>query len=216
MKNRLNKVRKTLSRLSLTCSIRFILLLSKLMPYRLGVYAGGILGFIAYYIFPRERNRAIAHLTLAFGEKGRPWIRRTAHRSFIHLGKSLLEVMLISPCRLAQVVDIQGEENLRTALSLKKGVVYVTGRILDATPATLLRFSVRSTQREMQPVSGKAEDDITQTYALAESGGRTTLSIAHGDFRNLAKGEEIYPAVMAGWDTLLARFKALAEGIQAT
>ena len=129
MKKRLNKVRKTLSRLSLTCSIRFILLLSKLMPYRLGVYAGGILGFMAYYIFPRERNRALAHLTLAFGEKGRPWIRRTAHRSFIHLGKSLLEVMLISPCRLAQVVDIQGEENLRTALSLKKGVIYVTGHI---------------------------------------------------------------------------------------
>jgi len=91
------------------------------------------------------------------------------------------------------------------------GVVYVTGRIVDSQPATLLRFSVRSTQREMQPVSGRAEDDITQTYALAEQGGRTTLSIAHGDFQNLAKGEEIYQAVVAGWDTLLARFKQLAE-----
>jgi uncharacterized protein YndB with AHSA1/START domain len=91
------------------------------------------------------------------------------------------------------------------------GVVYVTGRILDSQPSKLLRFSVRSTQREMQPISGRAEDDITQTYALAEHGGRTTLAIAHGDFRNLAKGEEIYAAVEAGWDTLLARLKALAE-----
>ncbi|MBI3491899.1 MAG: SRPBCC domain-containing protein [Acidobacteria bacterium] len=91
------------------------------------------------------------------------------------------------------------------------GVVYVNGRVLASEPAKLLRFSVRSTQREMQPLSGKAEDDITQTYALAEHGGHTTLSIAHGDFRNLAKGEEIYPAVMAGWDQLLAKFKALAE-----
>lgn len=129
MKNRLHKARKTLSRLSLTWSIRSILLVSKLMPYRLGVSAGGILGFIAYYILPRERNRAIAHLTMAFGKKGRPWIQRTAQRSFIHLGKSLLEVMLISPRRLAQVVDVQGEENLRVALSLNKGVVYVTGHI---------------------------------------------------------------------------------------
>jgi uncharacterized protein YndB with AHSA1/START domain len=91
------------------------------------------------------------------------------------------------------------------------GVVYVTGRVLASELATLLRFTVRSTQREMQPLSGRPEDDITQTYALAERGGRTTLSIAHGDFRHLAKGEEIYPAVMAGWDQLLARFKMLAE-----
>ncbi len=91
------------------------------------------------------------------------------------------------------------------------GVVYVNGRVLASEPSKLLRFSVRSTQREMQPVSGRAEDDITQTYALAEHGGRTTLSIAHGDFRNLAKGEEIYPAVVAGWDTLLAKFKELSE-----
>ena len=91
------------------------------------------------------------------------------------------------------------------------GVVYVTGRVLASEPAKLLRFSVRSTQREMQPLSGRPEDDITQTYALAESSGRTTLSVAHGDFRNLATGEEIYPAVMAGWDTLLARFKELSE-----
>jgi uncharacterized protein YndB with AHSA1/START domain len=92
-----------------------------------------------------------------------------------------------------------------------EGAVYVSGRVLSCEPAKLLRFSVRSTQREMQPLSGKAEDDVTQTYALAEHGGRTTLSVAHGDFRNLAKGEEIYPAVMAGWDTLLAKFKELAE-----
>jgi uncharacterized protein YndB with AHSA1/START domain len=94
------------------------------------------------------------------------------------------------------------------------GVVYVRGRVLASEPAKLLRFTVRSTQREMQPLSGRPEDDITQTYALAEHGGRTTLSVAHGDFRHLAKGEEIYPAVMAGWDQLLARFKTLAEGRQ--
>jgi uncharacterized protein YndB with AHSA1/START domain len=91
------------------------------------------------------------------------------------------------------------------------GVVYVTGRILDAQPSKLLRFSVRSTQREMQPVSGRAEDDITQTYALAEHGGRATLSTAHGDFVNLANGPQIYPHVVEGWDRILARLKELAE-----
>lgn len=186
MKNRLNKVRKTLSRLSLTCSIRSILLLSKLMPYRLGVYAGGILGFIAYYLFPRERNRAIAHLTLAFGEKGRPWIQRTAQRSFIHLGKSLLEVMLISPRRLAQVVDIQGEENLRTALNLKKGVVYVTGHIgnwelMGHTVAAINSLSVIAAPIEPEQVN----DMIVRLRA--RMGVRTILRGRPGASRELIR-----------------------------
>jgi len=186
MKNRLNKARKTLSRLFLTWSIRSILLLSKLMPYRLGVYAGGILGFIAYYLFPRERNRAIAHLTVAFGEKGRPWIQRTARQSFIHLGKSLLEVMLISPRRLARVVDIQGEENLRTALSLKKGVVYVTGHIgnwelMGHTVAAINSLSVIAAPIEPEQVN----DMIVRLRA--RMGVRTILRGRPGASRELIR-----------------------------
>jgi uncharacterized protein YndB with AHSA1/START domain len=92
-----------------------------------------------------------------------------------------------------------------------EGVVYVTGRVLACEPGKLLRFTVRSTEREKQPLSGRPEDDITQTYALLETGGRTRLSTAHGDFSNLAGGEQIYAAVLQGWDTVLTRLKELAE-----
>ena len=94
-----------------------------------------------------------------------------------------------------------------------EGEVYVTGTVLAAEPNKLLKFTVRSTTREMQPLSGLAEDDITQTYALAEHDGRTTLSTAHGDFTKLANGDKIYPAVVAGWDTILAKLKELAENV---
>jgi KDO2-lipid IV(A) lauroyltransferase len=47
----------------------------------------------------------------------------------VHLGKALLETMLMTPRRLSQVVEIKGEENLRTALARGKGVIYVTGHI---------------------------------------------------------------------------------------
>jgi KDO2-lipid IV(A) lauroyltransferase len=129
MKSRLNKTRKRLTRLSLAWSVRFILLLSKLLPYRLGVSAGGLLGFIAYYFLSRERNRTITHLAQVFGDKSDGWIRRTARRSFTHLGKALLEVMLMNLPRLSQVVDIRGEENLQNAAGQGKGVIYVTGHI---------------------------------------------------------------------------------------
>ncbi len=121
--------RKRISRISLIWLTRFIKLFSAPMPYRLGVCAGGMLGFITYYLLPRERNRALTNLTQVYGEKGLPWIRRTARRCFVHLGKALLEVMLMSPRRAEQVVDIEGLENLRKALDRGKGVVYVTGHI---------------------------------------------------------------------------------------
>jgi lauroyl/myristoyl acyltransferase len=96
MKHRLITLRKTLSRISLLWSIRLIWLISRLLPYRFGVRAGAALGFIAYYILPRERNRALTHLTSVFADRGEPWIRRTARRSFMHLGKSMLEFMLMT------------------------------------------------------------------------------------------------------------------------
>jgi KDO2-lipid IV(A) lauroyltransferase len=123
------KTRKWITRLSLIWSTRLIRLFSLLVPYHAGVWAGGRLGFIAYYLLPRERNRAIAHLALAFPEKHSSWIRQTARRCFVHLGKCLLEVMLMTPRRLEQVIEFRGEEVLRRAVGIGKGVIYVTGHI---------------------------------------------------------------------------------------
>jgi KDO2-lipid IV(A) lauroyltransferase len=47
----------------------------------------------------------------------------------MHLGKGLLEVMLITPRRLDQIVEFRGAEALHTAIGIGKGVIYVTGHI---------------------------------------------------------------------------------------
>jgi KDO2-lipid IV(A) lauroyltransferase len=186
MKSRLKKTRKTASRLFLLWSVRSILLLSKLLPYRLGVCAGGCLGFIAFHVFPRERNRALAHLAAAFSDRDRAWIRRTARQSFIHLGKSLLEVMLISPHRLAQVVDVQGEENLRAALSLNKGVVYVTGHVgnwelMGHAVASQYTLSVVAV-----PIEPEQVNDMI-VWLRARMGVRTILRGRAGSSRELIR-----------------------------
>jgi KDO2-lipid IV(A) lauroyltransferase len=129
MKHRQITLRKSISRISLLWSIRLIRLISRLLPYGLGVRAGAALGFIGYYILPRERKRALTHLTSVFADRGDSWIRRTARGSFMHLGKSLLEIMLMTPDRLAAIADFPGETNLRAALAAGKGVIYVTGHI---------------------------------------------------------------------------------------
>ena len=63
MNHRIENMRKRFSRISLIWFTRILRLLSKLVPYRLGVVMGGILGLAAYYVLPRNRKRAIAHLT---------------------------------------------------------------------------------------------------------------------------------------------------------
>jgi KDO2-lipid IV(A) lauroyltransferase len=129
MNERLLQVRKRITLSALIAITWLIRLFALVVPYRIGVSAGGVLGYISYYLLPKERKRAIAHLTLVYEERGRSWIRSLARRSFVHLGKCLLEVMLMKPGRLAGVVEIRGEECLREALGRGKGVVWVTGHI---------------------------------------------------------------------------------------
>ena len=104
------KTRKWIELVFLIWFARFIKLFALIAPYRLGVWAGGVIGFFAYFLLHRERKRAIEHLSSVFAEKGDQWIRRTARRSFVHLGNAVLEIALISPRRLARVFDFHGEE----------------------------------------------------------------------------------------------------------
>ncbi len=123
------KTKKKLDRVSVKWIAVFLWLFSKIIPYRAGVWAGGVIGWISYYLLPKERNRVFEHLRMVFGEKEDAWIRRTARRNFIHLGKSVLEVMLITPERLSAISEFRGYENLRHAFEQGRGVLYVTGHI---------------------------------------------------------------------------------------
>jgi len=121
--------RKKISRLLLVWSIRIVVVFSKIVPYNLGVWIGGRLGLVLHCILGRERNRTIAHLESVYSDKSASWIHRTARRTFVHLGKALLEVMLIDKRRLAATVDFIGYENLQNAIDQGRGVVFVTGHI---------------------------------------------------------------------------------------
>lgn len=121
--------RKKISRFSLTWISRVIRFFASCLPYRIGVFAGAVIGFTAYYLLPRERNRALAHLSAVFGNETPDRLRKLARACFIHLGKALLEIMLVTPDRLGRIAEVRGRENLLKALSLEKGVIYVTGHI---------------------------------------------------------------------------------------
>jgi len=129
MKARFLRARKRFSRISLIVLTRLFRLIAAILPYRFSVAVGGALGFIAYYALPRDRNRSIEHLTRGFPEQSLQWVLATARRTFIHLGKCLMEEMAITPRRLQRIVSFPGRDRLQAAIDLGKGVVFVTGHI---------------------------------------------------------------------------------------
>jgi len=129
MTDTLLHMRKRLSECSLIGIARCTRAFSAIVPYRLGIAAGALFGHVCYYVLVRERRRVIEHLALAYADKDNSWIRNTAQRCFIHLGKSLFEVMLASPRNVSRRIEVIGTENLRNALKRGKGVIFVTGHI---------------------------------------------------------------------------------------
>ncbi len=123
------KAKKKADRAAVLWSVRLVLLLAKLMPFRTGIRAGGFLGALCYYILRRERRRAVENLAAVFPGKGKDWVRRTARANFVHLGKSLIEMILITPDRLLEVARVEGRENIERAVALGKGTVWFTGHI---------------------------------------------------------------------------------------
>ena len=98
-----------------------------------------------------------------------------------------------------------------------KGEVYVHGNVTAVSPIKLLRFTVCDAHNpDRRPMSGLAEDEITQSYSLQGDRARTVLAIAHGDFGKLADGEKLYPLVVQLWDRLLPKLKELAERAEGT
>jgi KDO2-lipid IV(A) lauroyltransferase len=180
------RTRKWINRVSVLVVVRIVLLLSRLMPYRLSVRAGGILGRMAFFLLPRERNRAIGHLRQVFPEKDEAWVRGTARNCFIHLGKSVLEVMVITPDRLARIVAIEGAESLQQALRRGKGVVFVTGHIGNWELMGQVVALAETVSVVAAPVKPEAVNDII-VGLRARMGVRTILRGRPGSSRELIR-----------------------------
>ena len=180
------RARKRINRVSVLAAVRSVQLLSRLMPYRLAVWAGGMLGRLAFLLLPRERTRAVGHLRAAFPDHSDAWIRRTARNCFIHLGKSMLEVMVITPKRLSRSVTIEGMEIVERALERRQGVVFVTGHIgnwelMGQAVARRATVSVVAA-----PVKPEAVNDII-VGLRARMGVRTILRGRPGSSRELIR-----------------------------
>lgn len=113
-------------------SLTVTIFIFRLIPFPAGIKLGRLLGRIAYYLLPRERRLALAHLALAFGqESSAKKLKDIAKKSFENLGKNFFELLNLSKIidNFPNRVRIEGRQWLDQALNEGKGVLWVTGHI---------------------------------------------------------------------------------------
>ena len=100
------------------------------LPLRLAVAIGAALGFLGWYLVPRERRLALEHLALAFPDSDPAFRRRAGRASFVNLGRAALELACADGYhhRLKRIVELSPGDAalLQEAHALGKGVVFVS------------------------------------------------------------------------------------------
>ena len=97
----------------------------------LPVESGAALGWLAWYVVPRQRRLAREQLRVAFPEKSEKERSRIGRRSFANLGRAMLETARADGLDIVRAVELGAHEEtlLRAAHAEGKGVVLATGHI---------------------------------------------------------------------------------------
>jgi KDO2-lipid IV(A) lauroyltransferase len=118
-------------RRAIVWAVAILQALANVLPWRLGVALGGWVGWLAYSLLPGARRRALTHLAVAFPDGGGETHHRAiARRSFVNLGRSAFEVLMLSRRShppIERLCAVEGEERLKTALAAGRGVIFLTG-----------------------------------------------------------------------------------------
>ncbi len=99
------------------------------LPLSLGVKIGSLMGRIAFYILPKEREKTLAHLRIAFGEeKDEKEIRGIALKLFSNLGRNAIEWVNFSKIDkrwLEKHIKAEGFERAYKAKEEKRPIIFL-------------------------------------------------------------------------------------------
>ncbi len=98
-----------------------------------GVKLGKYLAGVAFYLLGQERQKTLRSLQLAWGEEKTPQeLQQIALLSYQNLGKCFFELInlpKLGKAELQDLVKLEGQEHLETALAKGKGVLCITAHL---------------------------------------------------------------------------------------
>ncbi len=112
-------------------AVKTVLVLANLVPYRIALYLGDIIGFLAFSVFRIRREVTLSNLEKSFGDKYTPaQYRKIGSRAYRNISKSMIEYGLFPSLKkkgLSRFITLDGREHLQKIKVGCKGAVMVTG-----------------------------------------------------------------------------------------
>lgn len=143
--------------------------LIRLLPLRLGVWVGGLVGAIHYLVDLRHQRLTIQHLQLAFGEtKTLSELKQIAWNSYKGQGKSLAESIYLPSMSLSKIqewVKVDGLSHYAEAIQRGKGVIILTAHLgnWEIIPKAFLAHSFRI-HGTVRPLNNPYLDKISRQW----------------------------------------------------
>lgn len=183
-------LRRRMLRRLIVAGLDALTLVAGALPWAIGVRVGGWLGAAAWAVLPAARRRAEAHLALALPELG---VRERADivaRSFVNLGRSAFEILMLSRRSRTSVerwCTIEGEDRLKAAFAAGRGVIFLTGHcgnweLMAALvtrrghPASVVATPVYDPRLEARLVNARARQGLQTISRGSPSAARQLLS----------------------------------------
>jgi KDO2-lipid IV(A) lauroyltransferase len=131
MASRRKEIQRAIKYPVLIFFIRLFIATVRFFPRRRSELLFAFFARLAFYLVRKERKKTIRTLTLAYGEEKTPGeIRKIACRVFVNQALNFADylhsIQWKSRERFAKMVDIVGEEHLKTAYDKGKGVICLT------------------------------------------------------------------------------------------
>ena len=104
--------------------------MAAVLPTAVLLLFGRIVGFIFYVFDATHRRVALENLAAAFPRRSQAERRAIVRAMFAHFGCLLFEFLkfsTLSPQRILERVDFDGEERVRLAYGQGKGILFITG-----------------------------------------------------------------------------------------
>jgi KDO2-lipid IV(A) lauroyltransferase len=111
---------------------RTLIVVSRLLPRRMGLAFFSALGALAFRLYEEERERTKTNLALAFAGTDPMIIEAMAKSSFIALGRNVydaLRLVFLERGDMEGLCTISGEHHLRESYERGNGVIALTGHI---------------------------------------------------------------------------------------
>ncbi len=169
----------------------------RILPLRLGVFVGSLLGGIHYLVDARHRRMTLEHLQLAYGRtKTLSELKQIAKKSYQSQGMSLAESIYLPRMALSKIrewVQVDGLSHYADAIKEGKGVIILTAHLgnWEIIPKAFWAHSFR-THGTVRPLDNPYLNKMAQRWR--EQNGMGVInkgSDTHKIIKLLKEGEAV-------------------------